>query len=487
MDSPAPRDGANIPEYVVSEIAGAIRRTLEGAFGRVRVRGEITEMKRAASGHVYLSLKDENAKIEAVIWKGNLRMLAAVPENGVEMIATGKLTTYADRSKYQLVIDRLEFAGEGALLARIEALRKRLLAEGLFDEGRKRALPMLPRVVGVVTSASGAVIQDIRTTIARRFPRHILIWPVAVQGQGAAEQIARAIAGFSALPAGGAVPRPDVVIVARGGGSLEDLMAFNEEVVVRAAAASAIPLISAVGHETDTTLIDFASDRRAPTPTAAAELAVPARGDLAADLIQRGARLAGVARRVLNDSRLRLLRAERRLPDVPARIEQARLRLDDWGERLPRGVAGLLARRAQALAGLRIPHPREAILVRRERLGALAGRGDACIARAIAVRRDARALARFGPAPLSALLRERRGALEGLSARLESASYQSVLARGFVLVRDAEGAPLTSAASVKPAQHLTLTFADGEVGATADGAKTARPRKGEEPRQGDLL
>ena len=230
MDESRPN---NIPEYGVADLAGAIRRTLEGAFGRLRLRGEITEMKRYPSGHIYLSLKDQDAKIEAVIWKGSLRNIGTMPENGVEMIATGRISTYADRSKYQLVIERLEYAGEGALLARIEALRKRLLEEGLFDESRKRPLPLLPRVIGVITSEKGAVIQDIRTTIARRFPRHILLWPVAVQGQGAAEQIAAAIRGFSALPAGGAVPRPDVLIVARGGGSLPNRLAGLGAVALR--------------------------------------------------------------------------------------------------------------------------------------------------------------------------------------------------------------------------------------------------------------
>src|SRR4051812_11147860 len=289
MDTTPPRPqgqsaAANIPEFAVSEIAGAIRRTLEDAFGRVRVRGEITELKRYPSGHIYLSLKDENAKLEAVIWKTSVPRLAIKPENGVEVIATGKIGTYADRSKYQLVIDRLEYAGEGALLARIEKLRLRLLEEGLFAPERKRRLPVLPRVIGVVTSERGAVIQDIRTTIARRFPRRLILWPVAVQGAGSAEQIAAAIRGFGALSPDGPVPRPDVLIVARGGGSLEDLMAFNEEIVVRAAAECPIPVISAVGHETDTTLIDFASDRRAPTPTAAAEMAGAGRPGLGAGL-----------------------------------------------------------------------------------------------------------------------------------------------------------------------------------------------------------
>src|SRR6185437_16974769 len=277
---------SNIPEYTVSEISGAVKRTLAGSFGRVRVRGEITEMKRYPSGHIYLSLKDEGAKIAGVVWKSAVPRLGMAPENGVEVIATGRISAYGERSSYQLIVERMEYAGAGALLARIEMLRVRLAAEGLFDAERKRPLPVLPAVIGVVTSERGAVIQDIRTTIARRFPRQILLWPVPVQGEGSADRIAAAIAGFERV-----TPRPDVLIVARGGGSLEDLMAFNEEVVLRAAAACSIPLISAVGHETDTTLIDFASDIRAPTPTAAAELAVPARADLNLQLADFSRRL----------------------------------------------------------------------------------------------------------------------------------------------------------------------------------------------------
>ncbi|MBW6398484.1 exodeoxyribonuclease VII large subunit [Roseomonas sp. HJA6] len=482
MDTPAV---SNIPEYAVSDLAGAIRRTLEGAFGRVRVRGEITEMKRYPSGHIYLSLKDADAKIEAVIWKSAVRNLGTLPENGVEMIATGRISTYADRSKYQLVIDRLEYAGEGALLARIEALRKRLLEEGLFEEARKKPIPRLPRVIGVVTSEKGAVIQDIRTTIARRFPRHIILWPVMVQGQGAAEQIAAAIRGMDAIPAGGRVPRPDVLIVARGGGSLEDLMAFNEEIVLRAAAACSIPLISAVGHETDTTLIDYVSDRRAPTPTAAAELAVPARADLVASLAQTGARLAQATAGLLNATRLRLLRAERGLPDVPARLAQSRQRLDDIGDRLPRALVSLLDRRRQAIAALRVPHPREGILARRAAVQALSLRLSAAWGRQRDARATARALTRLSPAPVQALIRQRRAVLDGLSARLDSASYQSVLARGFALVRDAEGHAVTAAGRVAPGQALRLTFADGEVRAHAEGA--AARKKSQAPEQGSLL
>jgi exodeoxyribonuclease VII large subunit len=427
------------------------------------VRGEITECRRYPSGHVYLSLKDENAKLESVIWKSAVPRLSVQPENGVEVIATGKLTTYADRSKYQLVIDRLEYAGEGALLARIEMLRRKLADEGLFDASRKRALPALPLVVGVVTSEAGAVIQDIRTTIARRFPRRIILWPVPVQGQGAAEKIAAAIIGFGMLPAHGPIPRPDVLIVARGGGSLEDLMPFNEEIVVRAAAACPIPLISAVGHETDTTLIDHAADRRAPTPTAAAELAVPMRAELLQSLAQTALRMDGAMRRWLNARETGLLRLEKRLPDIPARVLDYRRRLDEASESLPGALRDFLRRKRDALAPLAVPHPRAGLAARAHALALLQGRAGAAMARYVQRARGARALAAFSVAPLAALLRERRARLDGAARQLESLSYRSVLARGFALVRDTSG--------------------DGEVAATADGeakrkAKTMRATQG---------
>lgn len=477
----APGATSNVPEYAVSEIAGAVRRTLEGAFGRVRVRGEVCEAKRYPSGHWYLSLKDENAKLEAVVWKTTVPRLAIQPENGVEVIATGRITTYADRSKYQLVIDRLEFAGEGALLARIETLRKKLLAEGLFEEDRKRPLPRLPVVIGVVSSEAGAVIQDIRTTIARRFPRQVILWPVPVQGQGAAERIAAAIAGFNALPPNGAIPRPDVLIVARGGGSLEDLMAFNEEVVVRAAAASAIPLISAVGHETDTTLIDFASDRRAPTPTAAAELAVPARADLLADLAQREARLRGAMVRQVRAAETVLLRLERRLPDIPARVTDLRRRLDEAEEGLAPALVAFVRLRHEALARLPMPHPRAGIAARRATLALLDGRKGAAFARRAQRAQAARALQAFSAAPLSALLRVKAATLAGLSARLEAGSYQSVLSRGFALVRDTQGQALTRAAQIAPGAKLSIAFADAEVAVTAEGEAPRRGRAAKTP------
>src|SRR5258706_6689724 len=304
--APEPPPRNPLPEYTVSEISQAIRRTLEGSFERVRVRGEISGFKRAASGHLYLSLKDSEAVLDAVCWRTSAGRLGVRPEDGLEVIATGRMTSFPGRSRYQLVIDALEVAGVGALLKLLEERKRKLAAEGLFDAARKRPLPMLPRVIGVVTSPTGAVIRDILYRLEDRFPRHVLLWPVLVQGEGAAEQVAAAIRGFNALPEGGAVPRPDLLIVARGGGSLEDLMAFNEEIVVRAAAASAIPLISAVGHETDTTLIDHASDLRAPTPTAAAEIAVPVRLDLMAELGGKTARLAGGLSRLFTERRLHL-------------------------------------------------------------------------------------------------------------------------------------------------------------------------------------
>jgi len=480
-------DLPNTPEFSVSELAGAVKKTLEGAFGRVRVRGEITELKAYASGHQYFALKDEGAKIRAIIWKGAVARVGLKPENGVEVIATGRITSYPERSEYQLIVERLEYAGVGALLARIEALKVRLAAEGLFAPERRRALPMLPRVIGVVTSPQGAVLQDIKTTIARRFPTRIVLWPVPVQGEGAAEKIAAAIAGFSALPAGGAVPRPDVLIVARGGGSLEDLMAFNEEVVVRAAAGCTIPLISAVGHETDTTLIDYVSDRRAPTPTAAAEMAIPARLELLADLAQKTARLSGALSRTAAGARLLLDRAGAKLPDLPAILGAARQRLDDRGERLTIALPNFLAGQHRRLdnAANRLRHPREFLVRGRHDLAVLEHRVGAAWpgylrtaqkrldgaavklahpGERLAARRNFLALtAQRWQAPLPGRLREARVLLDGLAARLDSVSYQSVLKRGFALVTNAKGTAVSAAAKVAPGADLKIRFADGEV------------------------
>src|SRR5438445_1984272 len=345
LDPPvAPGNGAsNVPEFSVSELSFALRRQLEGAFPRVRVRGEISQPSFPRSGHCYFRLKDTDAVLDAVCWKSGLPRLGIKIEEGMEVIATGKITTYAGSSRYQIIVDRLELAGEGALLKLLEDRRKKLAAEGLFDAARKRSLPFLPEVVGVVTSPSGAVIRDILHRLADRFPRRVLVWPVAVQGEKAAAEIAAAIDGFNRIGPGGKLPRPDLIIVARGGGSLEDLMAFNEEVVVRAAAASAIPLISAVGHETDTTLIDHASDRRAPTPTAAAEMAVPVRPDLIAELGGKTSRLTGGLSRLFAERRLHLGGLARGLPDPQDLLGAAAQRLDDRTERLRLAIAARVA------------------------------------------------------------------------------------------------------------------------------------------------
>ncbi|NHN85281.1 exodeoxyribonuclease VII large subunit [Acetobacter musti] len=476
---PAPFGSAafgNVPEYSVAEISGAIKQTLESTFGRIRVRGEITEFKRYSSGHLYFSLKDEGGKISGVVWRGSVSRLGLVPENGLEIIATGRISAYGERSSYQLIVEKMEYAGEGALLARIERLRLRLTEEGLFDRARKKRIPRLPKVIGVVTSLQGAVLHDIRTTIARRFPRHLLIWPVAVQGEGAAAQITAAIQGFSRLgvPGPGAtLPRPDVLIVARGGGSLEDLMAFNDESVLRAVAACPIPVISAVGHETDTTLIDYVSDIRAPTPTAAAELAVPVRDELLADLAHRSARMSNALTRIGQTARLRLDRAASGLPDLPSLLDTARMRLDDRAHRLELALPALLERRRAALmvAERHMPAPGAIIAERRSRLALRAAALDAA---ATASGRAAEARlgrTRLSPAPLLALCRERQARLTGLGGQLESVSPRAVLERGYVLVRDAAGEPVTRAAKLSGGDRVTLVFADGDKAARIEGRK----------------
>lgn len=481
----------NTPEFSVSELAGAVKRTLEGSFGRVRVRGEITEFKAYGSGHQYFALKDEGAKIRGIIWKGAVQRVGLKAENGLEVIATGRITSYPERSEYQLIVEKLEYAGAGALLARIEALKVKLQAEGLFQ--RQRPLPLLPRVIGVVTSAQGAVLQDIKTTIARRFPRLILLWPVPVQGEGAAEKIASAIDGFNDLPPD--FPQPDVLIVARGGGSLEDLMAFNDEAVVRAAAASRIPLISAVGHETDTTLIDFASDRRAPTPTAAAEIAVPARLELLADLSQRAARLDGALARHTTLSATALERTASKLPDLPAMLGTARQRLDDRAERLVLALPNYMISRRAGLERTALRHPREILTGLKGRTGLLEHRLATALPRLILAsqkRLDSAAHRLFLPnteiakrratlslltqrlqTPIPARQSEAKIRLETLTARLESVSYERVLARGFVLVTTSRGAPITAAAAVSPGAALRLHFSDGKVDVKASSTAKA--------------
>jgi len=468
----------NVPEYSVSELALSVRRTLEGAYGLVRVRGEISGFKHYASGHGYFDLKDADAAIASVMWRPNMAKLGFRPEDGLEVIATGKLSGYPKTSKYQLIVERMDVAGVGALLKQIEERRIRLEAEGLFDRSKKPPRPFLPTHIGVITSPSGAVIRDILHRLQDRFPRRVTLWPVPVQGDGAAPRIAAAIAGFNAMPEG---QRPDLLIVARGGGSIEDLMAFNEEVVVRAAAASAIPLISAVGHETDTTLIDHASALRAPTPTAAAELAVPVRADLIETLADFGLRAARGERRARLQRRERLEALAARLPRPGTLAGLARQRLDEAGERLPRALAS----RSQVL---------------RARLAALSDRlAPRLLAQAVARERSRLGSPRVTPNP--ALLRARIAAAQAALAstfRLaEGLSPHAVLARGFVLVTLPDGRIAKRVADAAGAALFHLTFADGQLAAQPAGdapphlrKQASAPRDGENPApppQGRLL
>ena len=365
---------SNLAEFTVSELSGAIRRTVEEGFPLVRVRGEISSIKTVASGHTYFDLKDDKAVLNAIVWKQQARALRLKPEAGMEVVCTGRVTTYPGSSRYQLIVEQMELAGQGALMALLEERRKRLLAEGLFDAARKKKLPFLPEVIGVVTSPTGAVIRDIMHRLNARFPRRVLLWPVAVQGEKAAAEIAAAIAGFDTLD-GKRLPRPDLLIVARGGGSLEDLMAFNDEAVVRAAAASASPLISAVGHETDTTLIDFAADVRAPTPTAAAELAVPVRSELIAATLELQRRALRSFSKGMQDRRRHLTQLARLLPKAETLFAQPRQRFDAAAEKLAGAIRrNLAAHRAELLEVAALLRPRmieSRFCLSRERLGVL--------------------------------------------------------------------------------------------------------------------
>jgi exodeoxyribonuclease VII large subunit len=476
-----PDNLTNLPEFTVSEISQAVKRTLEGRFERIRVRGEISGFKRATSGHLYFALKDEESKLDGVCWRMTAQRLAIAPEDGLEVIATGRISSYPGRSSYQLIIDSLELAGEGALLKLLEDRRKKLAGEGLFDLERKKALPFLPAVIGVVTSPTGAVIRDILHRLRDRFPRHVLIWPVPVQGEGAKEQIAAAIAGFNAIAPGGRIPRPDLLIVARGGGSLEDLWAFNEEIVVRAAAASEIPLISAVGHETDTTLIDFAADVRAPTPTAAAEMAVPVRADLLADVQQDGARLVRALRRLSEESRLRLEGLARGLPRPGQFIAEKLQALDGWIDRLANARIGYFERRRQDI-GISVQRPEQLIRARRTELGQIGERLGGAIAVALKDKSQRLVLARLDRNRLMQMLAGLADRLERFGQLLDSVSYQKILARGFALVRDSRAHPVLAAAAVAPGAALSIQFTDGAVAVTADASGgVKRPAAKTEP------
>ena len=507
---------ANVPEWSVSELSAALKRTVEDAYGYVRVRGEVSGFKGPSpSGHCYFRLKDDKAVLESVIWKGVWGRMRVKPEEGLDVIASGKLTTFPGSSKYQLVIDTLEPAGVGALMKLLEERKKKLAAEGLFDEARKQLIPFLPDIIGVVTSPTGAVIRDILHRLADRFPRRVLVWPVRVQGEQSAGEVANAINGFNTLPEGGALPRPDLIIVARGGGSLEDLWSFNEEIVVRAAAASMIPLISAVGHETDITLIDFASDRRAPTPTAAAEMAVPVRSELLARIIALAARRLACWQRGLEQRRKELSLLSRALPkDI---LAQPRQQLDTLAERLPRALtanAQIHHRQYSGIAGRLAPQLlRTNVERRRERYDNLNRRLNSGLvanaqAHRVGIERAKERVVVFSERSrraARALVAQRRARLAGAWQLATAFSYREVLKRGFALVRDGEGQTQRAAAAVTGGMHLDIEFADGRVGAVADGvappakAKPAptpvskpatkpRPRGGDEPGgQGSLF
>ncbi|KQP67739.1 exodeoxyribonuclease VII large subunit [Methylobacterium sp. Leaf112] len=496
---------SNVPEWSVGDLASALKRTLEDAFGHVRLRGEISGFRgQHGSGHAYFSLKDGTARIDAVVWKGTFARLRQKPQEGLEVVATGRITTFPGKSSYQIVIETLEPAGIGAWMALLEERKRVLAAEGLFAAERKRPIPYLPRVVGVVTSPTGAVIRDILHRLADRFPRPVLVWPVRVQGEGAADEIATAIRGFNALLPGGAIPRPDVLIVARGGGSIEDLWAFNEEVVVRAAADSVIPLISAVGHETDTTLIDFVSDRRAPTPTGAAEMAVPVRADLMAEVTDLARRQREAVERKLDREGSDLRALVRAMPGVDTFLAGKRQRLDLAEARLGPALAGnarVHRLRVSRLVERFVRHPPTLALAtargRLARIGDRPGaalrhgtrhRGEALayLGRRLVVARDA-TLARADAE--GARRRDRLDALQGrldraggrlterrrdrlgtLASLLASLSYRAVLARGFALVRDGSGAALRSTVAASAAERFTLEFADGTLAARAETA-----------------
>jgi exodeoxyribonuclease VII large subunit len=452
----------NVAEYSVSEISLALKRTLEETFGHVRVRGELTGFKGPhTSGHCYFGLKDDGARIDAVVWRSQFARITAVLQDGLEVVATGKLSSFPGSSKYQLIIESIEPAGVGALMALLEERKRKLAAEGLFDADRKQPIPWLPTVIGVVTSPTGAVIRDILHRLADRFPRHVIVWPVRVQGETCGAEVAAAINGFNALAPGGRIARPDLVIVARGGGSLEDLWGFNDEAVVRAAAASAIPLISAVGHETDWTLIDLAADERCPTPSAAAERAVPVRAELLLQVADLALRQARAQTRALEERRGRLKAAARGLPRPEDVLGLARQRLDAAGGRLGRALLANTTAHRQAydrLAGRVSDRPlRQHIGRQREAVARHGAQIQRCVRRVVA---------------------ERRQTLEGCGKLMGSLSYLSVLQRGFALVRDDTGAPVRTAAATRVGQAVAIQFHDAKVGAVIAPGESLRRKPG---------
>ncbi|MGR3838065.1 MAG: exodeoxyribonuclease VII large subunit [Cognatishimia sp.] len=490
-----PREGENAPEFSVSELSGAIKKLIEGTFSHVRIRAEVGRVSFPRSGHVYLDLKDDKSVISGVIWKGVAARLPMRPEEGMEVVATGRLTTFGGQSKYQIVIEDMKPAGVGALMAMLEKRRVALGAEGLFDDSRKKPLPFVPSVIGVVTSPSGAVIRDILHRLRDRFPSKVLIWPVAVQGEKCAPEVARGIEGFNALTPGGALPRPDLIIVARGGGSVEDLWGFNEEMVVRAAAASEIPLISAVGHETDTTLIDFAADKRAPTPTAAAELAVPVRLELLGWAEEQGSRLTRALTQGITQRGQRLRDLARAMPRVDSLLDNPRQRLDRVSEKLPdalrRSVDTRRLKLTEQAAFLRPANLRRAVEGKREALGRRADRlSIRPIQRDIAVKRDKlAALSQRFVRAATAQTKARKDRLESLERLRQTLGYEATLERGYAVVWDGDQV-VTSKKAAKSAEALEIQFADGRFATTGSAAKpirkTAKPA-GDASDQGSLF
>ena len=419
-----------LPEFTVSEISFEIKRFVETAFARVRVKGEIFGAKRADSGHWYLSLKDDNATLSAVVWRGVASGLPIKPEDGLEVVATGKITTFAGKSSYQLVIETMEVAGTGALLKLLEDRKKAFAAEGLFDVIHKKPIPFLPQIIGVVTSASGAVIRDIIHRVKDRFPSHILLIPTPVQGEGAAEKIAQAINDFNRIDEISDYPKPDVLIVARGGGSLEDLWPFNEECVVRAVFASKIPIISAVGHETDTMLIDYVADKRAPTPTGAAEFAVPVKSELTASLNNLDARLKNSAIRYFQEKQNTIISLSRGIPNLGQILQEAAQKFDDRIDRLQSSFKNFLLNKSNqiSLCGLK-------------------------------------------PLYINNILEKKQELLANLMLRLESVSPKSVLKRGFAWVKDENGQTIYGQDAAAKAKEFEITFADGKISALPKNSK----------------
>lgn len=501
---------SNTPEYSVSEISSAVKRTVEDAFGYVRVRGELGRVSRPASGHIYTDLKDDRAVLSSVMWKGTAQKLTFKPEEGLEVIATGRMTTFPGQSRYQLVIDRIEPAGVGALMKLLEERRKKLATEGLFAEERKQPLPFLPKVIGVVTSPSGAVIRDILHRLSDRTPAHVLVWPVRVQGETSAKEVARAIHGFNAMEPSGPIPRPDVLIVARGGGSIEDLWGFNEEIVARAAADSAIPLVSAVGHETDWTLIDYAADVRAPTPTGAAEMVVPVKADLVLTVDDLARRLTASALRGVETRRRDLRSLARALPQADSLLTTPRQRLDQASLRLGQALTrGTLTQRGRLdrVAGRLTPRlitqgvsaRRQALHVQGDKLARaldqrrerqrdrLANLGSRVSPRAVErlVGEGQKTLARLDAAMLRAMQQQvatKRDRVAQRAKLLDAFNYRRVLDRGFAVIRDQAGAPLRQVAALDAAGAVQLELADGSRDAVVSKATGGPPPNASNPK-----